>query len=129
MRFGYSICYPPDLLAAQGESDAGDGQKFIAKDGAALLVYGSHNVLNASIQKEMRDEWASRAGKVTYKVVKPTWAVESGQTGTTIFYGKLFYADETFKVMELTYPASAAALYKPIISKLTSCFVSFKPAF
>src|SRR5215469_6044695 len=40
VRFQYSICYPEDLLIPQGESQNSDGQKFLAKDGAQLLVFG-----------------------------------------------------------------------------------------
>jgi len=42
VRFAYSICYPADLLAGQGESDNSDGQKFLSRDGSVeVLVYGS----------------------------------------------------------------------------------------
>src|ERR1041385_1331675 len=44
-RFQYSICYPPDLLVPQGEPENADGQKFLAKDGAKLIVFGRHNAL------------------------------------------------------------------------------------
>src|ERR1700682_2215290 len=39
-RFQYSICYPQDLLVPQGEPENSDGQRFLAKDGAKLVVFG-----------------------------------------------------------------------------------------
>src|ERR1041385_1585764 len=45
VRFHYSICYPQDLLVPQGEAENSDGQKFVAKDGAKLIVFG-RNALN-----------------------------------------------------------------------------------
>ncbi len=47
LRFGYSIAYPKTILYPQGESDNGDGQKFLSKEAdASLIVYGSYNALD-----------------------------------------------------------------------------------
>jgi hypothetical protein len=125
VRFQYHICYPADLLVPQGEPDNSDGQKFLAHDGAQLIVYGSNNALNESL-KEMLASTASRltgaSGKVTYKALKRNWFVVSGENEGTIFYSKVLYSHGQFKSFELTYDRSAGALYGPVIAHLVKCF-------
>ncbi|WP_058187487.1 hypothetical protein [Terracidiphilus gabretensis] len=124
-RFAYSICYPKNLFEPQGESPNGDGQKFLAKDGAQLLVYGSNNALNESIN-DVFNRTASRlagaSGKVSYKAVKPAWFVLSGQHGSTIFYAKTLYAKDLIVSFELTYDSAQSNVYNPVAAKLASCF-------
>ena len=124
-RFAYSICYPKNLLEPQGESPNGDGQKFVAKDGAQLLVYGSNNALGESIN-DVFNRTASRlagpSGKVTYKAIKPAWFVLSGQTSNTIFYAKTLYAKDLILSFELTYDSAQSSTYNPVATKLGSCF-------
>ena len=124
-RFAYSICYPKNLLEPQGESPNGDGQKFVAKDGAQLLVYGSNNALGESIN-DVFNRTASRlagpSGKVTYKAIKPAWFALSGQHDSTIFYAKTLYAKDLILSFELTYDNSQSSVYNPLAAKLGSCF-------
>lgn len=47
VRFGYRLDYPADFVP-QGESDSGDGQVFIGKEGAELRVWGGYNILQAT---------------------------------------------------------------------------------
>jgi hypothetical protein len=124
-RFAYSICYPKNLLDPQGESPNGDGQKFLAKDGAQLLVYGSNNALNESIN-DVFSRTASRlagpSGKISYKAVKPAWFVLSGQHDSTIFYAKTLYAKDLIVSFEFTYDSAQSNVYNPVAAKLASCF-------
>jgi hypothetical protein len=124
-RFAYSICYPKNLLDPQGESENGDGQAFLAKDGARLLVYGSNNALNESINdvfNRTSSRLAGTSGKVTYKAVKPTWFALSGQHDSTIFYAKTLYAKDLIVSFEFTYDRSQSNVYNPVTAKLSSCF-------
>ena len=125
VRFQYKICYPTDLLSPQGESENSDGQTFLAKDGAKLIVYGQNNALNDSLKNTLQ-ETASRlagpSGKVTYQVLKPNWFVASGRGKDDIFYVKTLYSHDQFKSFELTYKDSQAAVYGPIVKRLSSCF-------
>jgi hypothetical protein len=125
VRFHYAICYPEDLLIPQGEPPNSDGQKFLAKDGAQLIVFGRNNALGESV-KDVLAVTASRltgaSGKVTHQVLKPNWFVVSGQNGHTVFYARTRYDHDQFKSFELTYDRSAAAVYEPLIGRLTSCF-------
>lgn len=124
-RFAYTICYPKNLLDPQGESENGDGQAFLARDGARLLVYGSNNALNESITdvfNHTSSRLAGPSGKITYKAIKPAWFVLSGQQGSTIFYAKTFYAKDLIVSFEFTYDSSRSNVYNPVAAKLSSCF-------
>ena len=125
VRFQYSICYPGDLLVPQGEALNGDGQKFLAKDGAKLVVFGQNNALNESLKDALEDtasRLAGASGQVTYKVIKPGWFVLSGQNGKSIFYAKMLYTHDQFKSFEITYDASESSVYKPVVARLARCF-------
>jgi len=124
-RFQYTICYAEDLLVPQGESPNSDGQKFLAKDGAQLIVFGQNNALGKSLRAvsvSTAARLAGASGKVTYKVLKPHWFVVSGKNGQTVFYAKTFYSSDQFKSFELTYNRSAAAVYEPLVARLNTCF-------
>lgn len=125
-RYGFVICYPENLLMAQGEADNGDGQTFKAPDGAELRAFGSNNVFNRSLTAETMEEaryYMGRRGKVTYRVEKRDWAVISGNDGrATAFYTKTFKRDDQFVTFQLKYPKVAATRYKPVVERLFSCF-------
>jgi hypothetical protein len=125
-RFEYVICYPADLLIPQGESPNGDGQKFLAQDGAQLIVFGQNNALGASL-KDMLEATASRlagaSGKVTYKVLKPSWFVVSGYDDHRAFYAKTRYTRGRFESFEMSYDKSVANVYRPVIDRLATCFI------
>ena len=124
-RFQYAICYPDDLLVPQEESPNSDGQKFLAKDGAQLIVFGQYNALNqplSAVSANTAARLAGPSGKVTYKVLKQNWFVVSGTNAQTIFYAKTLYGGDQFKSFELTYSHSAAAVYEPLVSRLNTCF-------
>ena len=61
VRIQYSICYPEDLLVPQGESPNSDGQKFLEKDGAQLMVFGRNNAIDGSL----RDALSSTVVRLT----------------------------------------------------------------
>jgi hypothetical protein len=125
VRFQYSICYPTDLLAPQGEAENSDGKKFIGQDGAQLIVFGSNNALQQTLKERLSETSArltGKSGKVTYQVLKPKWFVVSGVNGPSIFYTKVFFSHEQFKSFELSYSQSSAAKYKALIGRFASCF-------
>ena len=55
LRFQYAICYPEDLIIPQGKSANNDGQNFLAKDGARLIVFGQNNALSNSLEDALAD--------------------------------------------------------------------------
>jgi hypothetical protein len=124
-RFQYAICYPGDLLVGQGESENGDGERFRGQGRAQLIVYGQNNALEERL-KDVMGEAQSRlggpSGKVTYKLLKSSEFVLSGQRGPTIFYAKTIYSHGQFKSFEMTYDRTWAAIYSPLLWRMISCF-------
>jgi hypothetical protein len=127
VRFQYAICYPAQLLVPQGESPNSDGQAFLAKDGARLIVYGQYNATDQSL-REILATTVSRltapARKLTYKSISSNGFVVSGYTGDKIFYVKTVIDHNAIKSFELTYNAADAGIYRPLIGRLSACFSS-----
>lgn len=127
-RFGYAICYPADLMRPQGEADNGDGQRFLASDGAELAVYGGNEVLSRSVKEVFREtsgRLAGAKGRVTYKVLKSNRFVVSGEDGAgRVFYAALKMRDDQFATFELTYPKASAATYDKVAARLSGCFTN-----
>lgn len=127
-RFAYSIAYPKNTLYPQGESDNGDGQKFLSKDAdASLIVYGSNNAFDQSLEDLYLDE--SRGGLpedpkkvVTYRVLKNNWFVVSGYNAGKIFYRKTILNKDQFKSLYFEYPESKKKIYDPVTKQLSSSF-------
>lgn len=128
-RFGYSICYPGDLLTAQPEADNGDGRKFTGKSGAELTVWGGYNIL----EEDMATIVAGLAGEnavVSYRRTAKSWAVISGKENGAIFYAKALLKRNaarginTVRAFRLTYPTSEAKTYDPVADRLARCFRS-----
>ena len=80
-RFGYSISYPADVLMPQGESDNGDGQKFLSRDGRGETP-GVH-ILMAGKERRCRMQKDSRLGEThgRLKTVEPFQVRISGCRG------------------------------------------------
>lgn len=127
-KFNYSITYPKDVLYPQGESDNGDGQKFLSKNAdASLTVYGSNNVLEQSLEDLYLEE--SRGGTydnpkkvVTYKVLKNNWFVISGYNSGKIFYQKTILNKNQFKSFYFEYSESKKKIYDPVTKQIASSF-------
>lgn len=125
VRFRYAICYPSDLFTGAGESADGDGQAFVARDGARLLVYGANNALDqplADVLARTAARLSGAQGTVTYKVLKSDWFVVSGTDGATVFYAKTLYSNDQFKTFELRYQRSHKDTYDPLITHIVACF-------
>jgi hypothetical protein len=127
-RFDYSIDYPKEILFPQGESDNGDGQKFLSKDAeVSLIVYGANNALDKSLEEMYREE--SRGGTpenpkrvVTYKVLEDNWFVVSGYNAGRIFYQKTLLSGGVFKTFVLEYDESEKERYDPIAKQIAKSF-------
>jgi hypothetical protein len=126
VRFGYSICYPADILAGQGESENSDGQKFVSKDGSAeVSVYGSYNTLHQKLADiySAEIESAEQQGiKPTYKLLKPDFFVLSGSGAGKVLYEKTVLVGDALKTLRLQYPESGKRTMDPVTEKISSCF-------
>jgi hypothetical protein len=122
-RFGYTIKYPANILIPQGESINGDGQKFISSDGSdSLLVWGSHNALDESLQSRYNDTLKEFGGSITYQVLKNNWFVISGYKGDKIFYQKTVFYNDIFKTFIITYKRTKRQLFDPIVPEIAGSF-------
>jgi hypothetical protein len=120
-RYSYSIAYPVGILIPQGESDNGDGQKFLSKDGRAeLTVYGS-NRLDRSLQDEFQS--AQENGEVTYKLIKRDMFVVSGRANGKIFYRKTLLRGDVFKTFIIEYDEQERATFDSITARIARSFV------
>jgi hypothetical protein len=124
-RFEYSICYPA-ALKPQREADNSDGRKFVGANGAELVVFGQY-ALDESLPERAADEaigYTGKRGKITYRAGKTNWLVVSGTDGASFqFYLKAVKVGNRFVTFQLKYPASQAALFRPIVEKLSHCLV------
>ena len=124
-RFGYTLCYPADLLQPQREADNGDGRAFLGAGGAKLLVWGNYNALEQSLAEAMRADEArmvAEGGVVTYRAARANWYVLSGRGRGQLFYWRRQLTADRFASFELSYPAPAAALWNPVAARLSRCF-------
>lgn len=119
-RFGFSICVPAGLVA-QGESENGDGQRFEAADGAALIAYAGHNALDETLAAR-RDATVERLGPASYRSGGRDWFVVSGRRGETVYYARTALRGDVFSSFELTYPRAAAARWDAAAATLSRCF-------
>lgn len=127
-RYNYSISYPRETLFPQGESDNGDGQTFLSRDGQARLsVYGSENIFEQSLEELFREE--SRGGQsddltrvVTYKVLKKDWFVISGLSSGKVFYKKTILRNGRFKSFLFEYPETQKNIFNAVTTRLASSF-------
>lgn len=127
-RFEYSISYPKDILYPQGESDNGDGQKFLSKEGdASLLVYGSHNFNDQTLKERYQENLQAGSEEnltkvVTYRLLKEHWFVISGYVSGKIFYQKTMLNNHQFKTFYFEYPETKKKIYDLIVKHLSTSF-------
>jgi hypothetical protein len=72
-RFGFSVCYPSDLLRPHTAPDNNDGRTFIGSNGAKIAAWGSLNVMGWTLADSARQDekrLANDAGKITYKAIR-----------------------------------------------------------
>lgn len=111
-------------MIPQGEADNGDGQKFIAKDGGKLTVYGYYNVINnGDFLKTVKDSTQLTIGKnghITYQTYHQSWVVISGiNNKKNIFYYKfLSEKNDRILVLEFVYSHILATKYNEITKNL-----------
>ena len=126
-RFQYTIRYPRDLLIPQGESDIGNGQRFLGHDGATLAVWGGYNTLGQSLAQFETDSVSRLAGNngtTTCRRRQPTLFVVSGVTDEKIFYAKTLLVGDIQKSLEFTYPREQADVYSAVTARIASGFRS-----
>jgi hypothetical protein len=124
-RFGFSVCYPSDLLRPGTAPDNNDGLTFIGSNGAKIAAWGSLNAMDWTLADSARQDeqrLAHDAGRVTYKVIRKAFYVLSGRKGDQIFYNRTALANCKFSAVELTYPTADSAIWNAISARVSQCF-------
>lgn len=127
VKYGYSTCYPAQIMRAHGEPAAGDGQFATSRDGGEWRVWGhyapdgtpSENLTSEAAN--LKADLAGRHGVITYSTARPGWTVFSGRNDKMIFWVKLMARDDRVVTIQLTYPIAQAAKYQSIPSNLNRC--------
>jgi hypothetical protein len=120
-RFGFSVCYPSDLLQLEAAPDNNDGQTFVGSNGAKIAAWGSWNATDQTLADSAREDEKS-LGHVTYKAIREGFYVISGRKGDQIFYKRTALANGKFSAVQLTYPAADSALWNGISARVSQCF-------
>lgn len=121
-RFGYSIAYPPALLAAQPVSGNGDGRIFAPKTGRGDFRVYAHYVMGLEgiddSPKAMADDAAKKCpgGRAAYRVVKPELVAVSCATAHDIFYMKTVIRKDVATTLWAIYPKADKATWDPVIA-------------
>ncbi len=125
-RFGYRVAYPPALVRPQPEADNGDGRRFVSADKqTTLTVFGSYNVLEKSVQQEMRTEqaaWRAQGATLTLSQQLSDGFVLSGYLGKAIFYQKTQLRHGTFATFIWQYPATQQPTMAAVVTHTARTF-------
>jgi len=89
-RFQFCIHYPYNFIP-QGESDNGDGQSFLSKNGEARITSSGVLLIDEINDIETSFNSALERGNIIYKKKKDNYFVVSGIIGDNIFYQKSHY--------------------------------------
>ncbi len=137
-RYGYSVCYPAEVLRPQGEAGDGDGQAFKSRDGkVTVLAFGEYEQPGEKGQSafqaklaEALDGAKERHFALAYKVVKPHLFVLSGASPTgTVWYRKTIEVQDRAITLDFEYPQSAKAQMDPLVAKMSDCLVAGRMSF
>ena len=119
-RFGYSACYPADLLHPEAEPDAHDGVIFDGPPGVTLSVSGERTPA-AHMQEVLDLVVKTMDGRVRYRAAGPTWRVASGVARGKTFYSRVVAGEGVVAQYILAYPPARNAEFAPLIKRMNSC--------
>jgi hypothetical protein len=128
-RFGTRLLYPADMFGRGVESENGDGITLRAPDGASLAIFGRWNIDGESPADFVRTLTGSpEYRQLSYRLVRPGFAVLSGERGGRIYYERYAFAGPTSAIhgFVLEYPAALRARWDPVIARL-SASLSWRP--
>jgi hypothetical protein len=126
-RYGFSLKYPSSLFAVERTAEAGDGQLFVAKNGAARLLVGSlsndGNFTPATYQAYLaRSSYADY--RISYRRLGGSWFALSGESNGRIFYEKAMFscAGQRINSFALIYPSDQRHVFDPIVERIEDTF-------
>lgn len=123
-RFGTACTFPDEVFTErQPEPGNGDGQEWLAADGASLACSGIFNVDDETPKSFVASEKASKEPgyKVTYSKTGKDWAILSGLKGDHVFYERrLFGRDGVIRTAWIEYPSSLKSKYDPLVGAIAT---------
>ena len=122
-RFGTRLAYPADMFGHGVESANGDGVTMRAADGATLAVFGANNVNDDTPARYVEGLVGDghRYARLSYRLVRPGFAVLSGTTGGRVFYERYAFArGGTIHAFVLEYPSAARARYEGLVARMSA---------
>lgn len=130
-RFNFKVDYPDSFIPA-GESDNGDGQRFInSAANAVIIVYGSYNIdigggdYTCSFKRYLNDH---KNLNVTYKRELKDGFVISGLSGKDIEYNKVVMTKENSSgspvclSLIIKYPTDQKVAFDKIVKNVVDSF-------
>jgi|KBSMisStandDraft_5_1062788.scaffolds.fasta_scaffold205161_2 hypothetical protein len=121
-RYDFSISYPPTLLKAQPESDAGDGRVFAGvKSTARCSVFAGGTAPDINDTAEAAAELAEEkcpGHRASYRVVKRQLAAISCMIGTDILYSKTLLRGGVATTFIGTYPMKERARWDAVVAAM-----------
>lgn len=122
-RFGTQVTFPVEAFAALAAGPAnGDGQTFLSRDGASLVVSGASAPRDApvadllALRERVRREGG---GTVTYSATGTDWFVLSGYEGDAVYYERHEVGREAvIHSLVLRYPESVRERYDPLVKPI-----------
>jgi hypothetical protein len=121
-RYGFCIDYPGNLTM-NPPPDNEDGRRFHDSNGFLLIVSGSNNILNNTLETEMKSG-SGDIDKITYRAKRKNWFVLSGFKGSDIVYLKTYVGKGAINNLYIKYPARMKMKYNGTVMKISQ---SFKP--
>jgi hypothetical protein len=122
-RYGTQLAYPADLFGRGVESANGDGITLRAVDGATLAVFGANNVNDDTPARYVEGLVGDghRYARLSYRLVRPGFAVLSGVSGGRVFYERYAFArGGAIHAFVLEYPLATRARYDGLVARMSA---------
>ena len=129
-RYGLSLEYPADLFVVERQTEAGDGQVFVATEGDARLLVGgflNERGYSAASYQDYIAHHSYGDYKLGYRRLGQTWFVLSGEGNGRIFYEKVMFTcgGRLINSFAMIYPIDKRHIFDPIVERVED---TFRPA-
>lgn len=120
-RFGFCVDYP-EYFGMEPAPENNDGRKFYDRDGFQMTASGINNVLDGTLESEMKER-ETDFDSVTYRKQDKGWYALSGYKGDDILYVKSFVGQHSISTLYLQYPTAMKSDYDRTVSHIVKSFV------
>jgi hypothetical protein len=121
-RYGFCIEHPTAVTIDPPPTN-GDGRRFHDPYGFLMIISGTNNTLDYTIETEMKSQ-SKDLEKITYQAKGKNWFVLSGYKGPDIVYLKTYVGEAAINHLYIKYPALKKEVYAETVTRISR---SFKP--